>query len=60
MRNIALKLRWHFYLMMEKTLGYYFQVRSPNYLAAESNDKNLSLYSEGDRSGLGRPQKNKH
>ena len=38
--NMAPKLRWYFYLMMEKPLGCYLQVRSPDYQAAQCNQKN--------------------
>ena len=37
--NMALKLPQYFYLLMEKLLGCYFQVRSPYYLAAQCNQK---------------------
>ena len=37
--NVALKLPWYFYLLMEKPLGRYFQVRSPYYQAAQCNQK---------------------
>ena len=37
--NMALKLAWHFYLLMEKPLGHYFQVRSSYYQAAQCNQK---------------------
>ena len=36
---MALKLYWYFYLLMEKPLGRYFQVRSPYYQAAQCNQK---------------------
>ena len=39
MRDMALKLSQYFYLLMEKSLGRYFQVRSPYYQAAECNQK---------------------
>ena len=39
--NMALKLPRDFYLLMEKPLGRYFQVRSPYYLAAQCNQKTL-------------------
>ena len=37
--NVALKLFLYFYLLMEKPLGHYFQVRSPYYQAAQCNQK---------------------
>ena len=37
--NMALKLPWCFYLLMEKPLGCYFQVQSPYYQVAQSNQK---------------------
>ena len=37
--NMALKLPQYFYLLMEKPLGRYFQVRSPYYQAAQCNQK---------------------
>ena len=37
--NMALKLPWHFYLLMEKPLGRYFHVRSPYYQVAQCNQK---------------------
>ena len=37
--NMALKLSRYFYLLMEKLLGRYFQVRSPYYQAAQCNQK---------------------
>ena len=37
--NMALKLPRYFYLLMEKPLGRYFQVRSPYYQAAQCNQK---------------------
>ena len=58
--NIALKLPQYFYLLMEKLLGHYFQVRSPYYQATQCNQKHLFLYPQGDRSGLGKPKKDKH
>ena len=39
--NMALKLPRYFYLLMEKPLGRYFQVRSPYYQAAQWNHKAL-------------------
>ena len=36
---IALKLPRYFYLLMEKPLGCYFQVRSPYYQEAQCNQK---------------------
>ena len=39
--NMALKLPQYFYLLMEKPLGRYFQVRSPCYQAAQCNQKTL-------------------
>ena len=43
--NMALKLPRYFYLLMEKPLGHYFQVRSPYYQAAQCNQKTLILVS---------------
>ena len=37
--NIALKLPWYFYLLMEKPLGRCFEVQSPYYKAAQCNQK---------------------
>ena len=37
--NMAIKLPWYFYLLMEKPLGFYFQVQSPYYQAAQCNQK---------------------
>ena len=37
--NMALKLPWYFYLLMEKPLGRYFQVRPPYYQVAQCNQK---------------------
>ena len=37
--NMTLKLPLYFYLLMEKPLGRYFQVRSPYYQAAQYNQK---------------------
>ena len=37
--NMALKLRWCFYLLMEKPLGLYFQVQSPYYQVAQCHQK---------------------
>ena len=37
--NVALKLPHYFYLLMEKPLGCYFQVWSPYYQVAQSNQK---------------------
>ena len=37
--NMAPKLNQYFYLLMEKPLGCYFQVRSPFYQAAQCNQK---------------------
>ena len=37
--NMALKLPWYFYLLMEKPLGRYFQVQSPYYQVAQCNQK---------------------
>ena len=39
MCDMALKLSQYFYLLMEKPLGRYFQVRSPYYQAAKCNQK---------------------
>ena len=38
-RNMALKLRQYFYLLMEKPLGGYFHVRSAYYQTAQCNQK---------------------
>ena len=54
--NMALKLTRYFYLLMEKPLGLYFQVRSPYYQAAQCNQKTLIPYPQGDRSDLRRSQ----
>ena len=35
--NMALKLPWYFYLLMEKPLSHYFQVWSPYYQMAQCN-----------------------
>ena len=43
--NMALKLPWHFYLLMEKPLRRYFQVQSPYYQAAQCNQKTPILVS---------------
>ena len=43
--NMALKLPWYFYLLMEKPLGRYFQVRSPYYQAVHCNQKTAILVS---------------
>ena len=37
--DMALKLPRYFYLLMEKPLGRYFQVRSPYYQATQCNQK---------------------
>ena len=37
--SMALKLPQSFYLLMEKYLGYYFQVRSPYYQVAQCNQE---------------------
>ena len=39
--NMALKLCWYFYLLMEKPFGRYFQVWSPYYQVAQCNQKTL-------------------
>ena len=39
--NMALKLPRYFYLLMEKPLGRYFQIRSPYYQPAQCNQKTL-------------------
>ena len=44
--NVALKLPQHFYLLMEKPLGCYFQVWSPYYQAAQNMDENLARVSQ--------------
>ena len=48
--NMALKLPQYFYLLMEKPLGRYFQVCLLQ----------AAQYPQGDRSGLGKPKKDKH
>ena len=45
MRNMALKLRQYFYLLMEKPLGRHFRVRSLYYQVAQCNQKTLILVS---------------
>ena len=50
--NMALKLPWYCYLLMDKPIGCYFQVRSPYYQAAWCNQKIPILYPQGDSSGL--------
>ena len=57
---MALKLPQHFYQLMEKPLGHYFQVQSPYYQATQCNQKTPILYAQGDRSGLKKPKKDKH
>ena len=37
--NMALKLPWYFYLLIEKPLGLYIQVQSPYYQVAQCNQK---------------------
>ena len=37
--DMALKLTWYFYLLIEKPLGRYFQVQSRYYLVAQCNQK---------------------
>ena len=39
MCDMALKLYWQFYLLMEKPLGRYYQVRSPYYQMSQCNQK---------------------
>ena len=53
--NMELKIPQYFYLLLEKPLGQYFQVRSPYYQAPQYSQK--TLYSQGDRSGLRKPKK---
>ena len=55
--DMALKLSQYSYLLMEKPLGRYFEVWSPYYQVAQWNQKHLSLYHQGDRSGLRKPKK---
>ena len=43
--NMALKLPWYLYLLMEKPLGRYFQVWSPYYQAAQCKQKTPILVS---------------
>ena len=45
--KMALKLPLYFYLLMEKPLGHYFQVRSPYYQAAQCNQKTFIPVSSG-------------
>ena len=42
--NLALKLPQYFYLLMQKPLGRYFQVRSPYYQARHFDQKNIYFY----------------
>ena len=42
--NMALKLPQYFYLLMQKPLGRYFQVRSPYYQARHCDQKNIYFY----------------
>ena len=59
--NMTLKLPRCFYLLMEKPLDRYFQVWSSYYQAAQCNQKTpIPVYPQGDRSGLGKPKKDKH
>ena len=58
--NMALKLLQYFYLLMEKTLGRYFQVRSPYCQAVKCNQKTPIPYPQGDRSGQKKTKKDKH
>ena len=58
--NMALKLSQYFYLLMEKSLGRYFQVGSPHYQAGQCNQKTPILVSSRDRSGLRKPKEDKH
>ena len=44
-RDVALKLSRHFYLLMEKPYGRYFQVRSPYFQVAQCNQKTPILVS---------------
>ena len=62
MCNMALKLYQYFYLLMEKPLGHYFQVRSPYYRMAQCNQKApIPVPSRRQvRSGLRKPKKDKH
>ena len=39
MCNVALKTPLYFYRMMEKRIGYYFQVQSPYYQVTNCNKK---------------------
>ena len=43
--NVTLKLLWYFDLLMEKSLGCYFQVRSPYYQVTQCNQKTHILVS---------------
>ena len=45
--NMALKLPWYFYLLMEKPLGRYFQVWSPYCQVAQCNQKTPIPISSG-------------
>ena len=49
--NMALKLPQYFYLLMEQTLGRYFQVRSPCYQVAQCNQKRRQVRSEKAKKG---------
>ena len=55
--NMTLQLPQYFHLLMEKPLGCYFQVRSPNYQVAQPNQKTPIPNPQGDRSGLRKPKK---
>ena len=52
MRDMALKLSRYFYLLMERPLGRYFQVRSPYYQAAK-NFEQRTLYYNMQKTTLG-------
>ena len=55
--RVGTKTTPYFDLLMEKPLGCCFQVRSPYDQVVQCNRKHLSLYPQGDRSGLGKSKK---
>ena len=56
--NMTLKLPRYFYLLMEKPLGCYIQVRGLLTIRQHSaTRKHLFQYPQGDRSGLRKPKK---
>ena len=61
--NMALNLPQYFYLLREKPLGRYFQVRSVSLLSGvtlNATRKCLFLYPQDDRLVLRKPKKDKH